>query len=61
MENYFVKFNLIPFPFDNFLFQILLRIWDIFFYEGSVTLFRITLGMLKMKVNVMIVTIVHNF
>ncbi|KXJ05315.1 Small G protein signaling modulator 3-like, partial [Exaiptasia diaphana] len=29
--------------------KILLRIWDIYFYEGSVTLFRITLGMLKLK------------
>ncbi|XP_048575778.1 small G protein signaling modulator 3 homolog isoform X3 [Nematostella vectensis] len=29
--------------------KILLRIWDIYFYEGSVTLFRATLGMLKLK------------
>lgn len=29
--------------------KILLRIWDLFFYEGSVVLFRITLGMLKVK------------
>lgn len=29
--------------------KILLRIWDIFFYEGSVVLFQITLGMLKSK------------
>lgn len=29
--------------------KILLRIWDLFFYEGSVVLFRTTLGMLKMK------------
>ncbi|XP_044184394.1 small G protein signaling modulator 3-like isoform X3 [Acropora millepora] len=34
--------------------KILLRIWDIFFYEGSVTLFRITLGMLKMKEDVIL-------
>jgi len=27
----------------------LLRVWDIFFYEGSIALFRITLGMLRMK------------
>ena len=33
----------------HFTSQILLRVWDIFFYEGSVTLFRVTLGMLKMK------------
>lgn len=37
--------------FSIIYFQILLRIWDIFFNEGSVTLFRMTLGMLKMKVN----------
>uniref|UniRef100_T1J9C7 RUN and TBC1 domain-containing protein 3 n=1 Tax=Strigamia maritima TaxID=126957 RepID=T1J9C7_STRMM len=29
--------------------KILLRIWDIFFYEGSVVLFQLTLGMLKIK------------
>ncbi|XP_067118564.1 small G protein signaling modulator 3 homolog [Centruroides vittatus] len=29
--------------------KILLRIWDMFFYEGSLFLFQITLGMLKMK------------
>ena len=29
----------------------LLRIWDIFFYEGSITLFKATLGMIKSKVN----------
>lgn len=26
-----------------------LRIWDWFFYEGSIVLFQLTLGMLKMK------------
>ena len=31
-------------------FQVLLRIWDQFFYEGSVVLFQVTLGMIKMKV-----------
>lgn len=31
--------------------KVLLRIWDQFFYEGSVVLFRITLGMIKMKEN----------
>ena len=32
--------------------KVLLRIWDLFFYEGSVVLFQMTLGMLKMKVRV---------
>ncbi|XP_012597114.1 small G protein signaling modulator 3 isoform X3 [Microcebus murinus] len=30
--------------------KLLLRIWDLFFYEGSLVLFRITLGMLCLKV-----------
>nr|XP_006821156.1 PREDICTED: small G protein signaling modulator 3 homolog [Saccoglossus kowalevskii] len=29
--------------------KVLLRLWDLFFFEGSVVLFQITLGMLKMK------------
>lgn len=29
--------------------KILLRIWDMFFFEGSLVLFQTTLGMLKMK------------
>ncbi|XP_057201698.1 small G protein signaling modulator 3 isoform X3 [Triplophysa rosa] len=29
--------------------RILLRIWDLLFYEGSVVLFQVTLGMLKVK------------
>uniref|UniRef100_A0A8C9DER4 Small G protein signaling modulator 3 n=1 Tax=Prolemur simus TaxID=1328070 RepID=A0A8C9DER4_PROSS len=29
--------------------KLLLRIWDLFFYEGSLVLFRITLGMLCLK------------
>eukprot|EP00061_Rhincodon_typus_P008725 g31592.t1 len=29
--------------------NILLRVWDLFFCEGSVLLFQITLGMLKLK------------
>ncbi|XP_041941545.1 small G protein signaling modulator 3 isoform X1 [Alosa sapidissima] len=29
--------------------RILLRIWDLHFYEGSVVLFQVTLGMLKIK------------
>ncbi|CAH1795420.1 unnamed protein product [Owenia fusiformis] len=29
--------------------RVLLRLWDLFFYEGSVTLFQVTLGMMKMK------------
>lgn len=29
--------------------KILLRIWDLFFFGGSVVLFQTTLGMLKMK------------
>ena len=31
--------------------RILLRLWDLFFYEGSTVLFQVTLGMLKMKVS----------
>lgn len=31
--------------------KILLRIWDLFLYDGSIVLFQITLGMLKMKVS----------
>lgn len=34
---------------SNFLFLIQFRIWDWFFYEGSIVLFQLTLGMLKMK------------
>jgi len=30
--------------------RILLRLWDLFFYEGSTVLFQVTLGMLKMRV-----------
>jgi len=30
--------------------KVALRLWDLFFYEGSVTLFQMTMGMLKMKV-----------
>ncbi|XP_014681898.1 PREDICTED: small G protein signaling modulator 3 homolog [Priapulus caudatus] len=29
--------------------KVLLRMWDMFFYEGSVVLFQVTLGMLKTK------------
>lgn len=29
--------------------KILLRIWDLFFFEGSLVLFQITLSMLKMR------------
>ena len=30
--------------------RVLLKLWDLFFYEGSIILFQMTLGMLKMKV-----------
>ncbi|KAH0616861.1 hypothetical protein JD844_028289 [Phrynosoma platyrhinos] len=30
--------------------KLLLRIWDLFFYQGSIVLFQVTLGMLSMKV-----------
>lgn len=30
--------------------RLLLRIWDLLFYEGSLVLFQVTLGMLKIKV-----------
>lgn len=29
--------------------KILLRIWDLFFFHGSIVFFQVTLGMLKMK------------
>ncbi|KAK6171357.1 hypothetical protein SNE40_019563 [Patella caerulea] len=29
--------------------RVLLRLWDLFFYEGSVVIFQITMGMLKLK------------
>lgn len=29
--------------------KILLRIWDLFFFEGSIVLFQITLSMLKLR------------
>lgn len=31
--------------------KLLLRIWDLFFYQGSIVLFQTTLGMLSMKVS----------
>ncbi len=31
--------------------KVLLRVWDLFFLEGSVVLFQMTLGMMKMKVS----------
>ncbi|KAB1270530.1 Small G protein signaling modulator 3 [Camelus dromedarius] len=31
--------------------QLLLRLWDLFFYEGSLVLFQTTLGMLRLKLN----------
>ena len=37
--------------------KVLLRMWDLFFYEGSVVFFQLTLGMLKMKVSVIIITL----
>ena len=30
--------------------RLLLRLWDLFFYEGSLVLFQATLGMLRLKV-----------
>lgn len=30
--------------------RLLLRLWDLFFYEGSLVLFQTTLGMLRLKV-----------
>ena len=34
--------------------RVLLRIWDLFFYEGSVVLFQVTLAMFKLKVSQML-------
>lgn len=31
--------------------RLLLRIWDLLFYQGSLVLFQVTLGMLKIQVN----------
>jgi hypothetical protein len=40
--------------------KILLRIWDLFFFDGSIVLFQVTLGMLKIKgmlnINIIILT-----
>ena len=30
--------------------KVLLRLWDLFFYSGSLAIFQITMGMLKLKV-----------
>lgn len=30
--------------------RLVLRIWDLLFYQGSLVLFQVTLGMLKIKV-----------
>lgn len=30
-------------------FKVLLRIWDLLFFEGSIILFQITIGLLKLK------------
>lgn len=30
-------------------FKVLLRIWDLLFFEGSIVLFQITIGLLKLK------------
>ena len=37
--------------------KVLLRLWDLFFYEGSTVLFQMTIGMLKMKVGSSVETI----
>uniref|UniRef100_A0A2C9LJW9 Rab-GAP TBC domain-containing protein n=1 Tax=Biomphalaria glabrata TaxID=6526 RepID=A0A2C9LJW9_BIOGL len=29
--------------------KVLLRLWDLFYYEGSIVIFQITMGMLKLK------------
>ena len=53
---YFVEISLITLHWFLTVFssvlhpRILLRVWDLLFYHGSVVLFQITLGMLKMKV-----------
>lgn len=36
--------------------KVLLRLWDLFFYDGSTTLFQMTMGMLKMKVLILVLT-----
>ncbi|XP_031417027.1 small G protein signaling modulator 3 isoform X2 [Clupea harengus] len=36
--------------------RILLRVWDLLFYEGSVVLFQVTLGMLKIKEEELVVS-----
>jgi hypothetical protein len=30
--------------------KVLLRLWDLFFYQGSTVIFQIIMGMLKLKV-----------
>jgi len=40
--------------------RILLRLWDLFFYEGSTILFQVTLGMLKLKASQFPLTVVFS-
>lgn len=37
--------------------KILLRIWDLFFFDGSIVLFQVTLGMLKLKGEIHVLSI----
>lgn len=39
--------------------KVLMRIWDLFFYDGSIVLFQIMIGMLKMKVCLEFYTIMN--
>ena len=37
--------------------KVLLRLWDLFFYNGSTVIFQITMGMLKLKVLIFLCTL----
>lgn len=55
LKQHDIELSLITFPWYLTIFanvvhmKILLRIWDFFFYEGSIVLFQLTLGMMKLK------------